>query len=88
MIHKIINDNAPKCLTEIIKNQCGSTNYNLRLSNRNIEIPSVRTECYKRSFTVSDPLLWNFLPNSLKEETNLLIFKHKIKTNDFYIDNL
>ena len=88
MMHKIINSNAPKYLTQIIKNHCGSNNYNLRSSSRNIEIPSVRTEYYKRSFAVPGLLLWNSLPNSLKEETNFSTFKHKIKTHDFCTGNI
>ena len=80
MMHKIINKNAPKYLIEIIKNQCGSNNYNLRSPSRNIEIPSVRTECYKRSFAVSELLLRNSLPTLSKKRPIFPKLNTKLKS--------
>ena len=88
MIHKIMNNCAPSYLSEMLENQFGPTNYNLRSSEKSIQIPKVRTKCYKRSFAVSGPILWNSLPNSLKEEKSLQKFKQKIKTHNFCIDNM
>lgn len=88
MMHKIINGCAPSYLTEMFEKQFGSTVYNLRSSDKNIQIPKVRTESYKRSFAVSGSMLWNSLPNSLKNEKILSKFKKGIRTHNFCIDNI
>lgn len=88
MMYKIVNGYSPSYLSEMFEKQFGSTIYNLRSSDRNVQIPNVRTECYKRSFAVSGSLLWNSLPIELKEEKSLSKFKTKIKKHNFCIDNL
>ena len=88
MMHKIKNENVPKYLTEMFEKQFGSSNYHLRSSDKNVEIPNVRTDCYKRSFAVSGAVLWNFLPDSLKEIKNLSNFKQKMKSTMFCTDDL
>ena len=67
MTHKIVNGQAPSYLTEISEKQIGLTVYNLRTSN-NIQILKVRTKSYYDSFGVSGPIMWNSLPDSLKNE--------------------
>ena len=57
MMHKIVNGCAPSSLSEMFEKQFDSSIYNLRSSDRNIQIPNVRTECYKRSFAVSGSIL-------------------------------
>ena len=58
-------------------------------NNLNVQIPNVRTECYKKSFAVSASFLWNSLPNDLKEEKSLSKFKTQIKKHNYFcIDNL
>ena len=79
MMHKIMNDNAPSYLSDFFDKAIGHSSYNLRSSNRNVSVPAVRTECYKRSFAVTASSLWNSLPDSLKCETSLRKFKHELK---------
>ena len=86
MMHKIVNGHAPTYLREMFENQMASTNYSLRSSN-NVQIPLVRTDCYKGSFAVSGAVLWNSLPDFLKNEQSLVKFKNHIKNFDFCIDN-
>ena len=88
MMHKIKNENVPKYLTQMFEKQFGSSNYYLRSSDKNVEIPNVRTDCYKRSFAVSGAVLWNSLPDSLKEIKNLSNFKQKMKSTMFCTDDL
>ena len=87
MMHKIVNGQAPSYLTEISEKQIGSTVYNLRTSN-NIQISKVRTKSYYDSFGVSGPIMWNSLPDSLKNEKNLSKFKKEIRNHNFCIDNI
>ena len=87
-MHKIMNGNSPSYQSEMFEKQSGSTIYDLRSSDLNVQIPNVRTECYKKSFAVSAAFLWNSLPNELKEEKSLSKFKIQIKKHNFYIDNL
>ena len=58
-------------LSEMFEKQSGSTTYDLRSSDLNVQIP----ECYKKSIAVSAAFLWNSLPNELKEEKSLSKFK-------------
>ena len=88
MMHKIVNGHAPSYLSEIFDKQFGSTVYNLR-SDNNIQIPTVRTKSYKDSFAISGSrMMWNSLPNSVKNKRDLSKFKNEIRKYKFSIDNI
>ena len=49
---------------------------------------TLRKTFASRSFSIMGPILWNRLPNSVKDKGNIDIFKKKLKTflftnNDF-----
>ena len=57
-----------------------SYNYVLRSShNLMLNIPKANTEAFKKSFSDSGPLLWNRLPNELKDNDSLSSFKTVLK---------
>lgn len=51
-----------------------------RGNNVDLAIPRVRTTLYKYSIHCTAPHCWNDLPNHLKQITNLVAFKTKLKT--------
>ena len=54
------------------------TNYNLRSANL-LEIPKARSITYgTNAFTFQASLLWNSLPDEIKNETSVIKFKRKL----------
>ena len=83
MTFKILHDLSPKYLLDLISIQHPSS-YNLKRNDhgRLLERPSVKTKktLGDRAFQVAAPFLWNKLPRSARETTNLEPFKILIKT--------
>ena len=80
---KILHSLLPKYLSDLISIQQPSS-YNLRRNDngRLLERPSAKTKktLGDRAFQVAAPFLWNKLPRSAREATNLESFKTLIKT--------
>ena len=80
---KILHGLSPKYLSDLISIQQPSS-YHLRRNDngRLLERPSVKTKktLGDRAFQVAAPFLWNKLPRSAREATNLESFKTLIKT--------
>ena len=83
MTFKILHDLSPKYLSDLISIQHPSS-YHLKHNDngRLLERPSVKTKktLGDRAFQVAAPFLWNKLPRSAREATNLEPFKILIKT--------
>ena len=80
---KILHGLSPKYLLDLISTQQPSFYYLRRNDNgRLLERPSVKTKktLGDRTFQVAAPFLWNKLPRSAREATNLESFKILIKT--------
>ena len=80
---KILHGLSPKYLSDFISIQ-QPLSYNLRHNDngRLLERPSAKTKktTGDRAFQVATPFLWNKLPRSAREATNLESFKTLIKT--------
>ena len=80
---KILHGLSPKYLSDLISIQQPSS-YHLRCNDngRLLERPSVKTEktLGDRAFQIAAPFLWNKLPRSVRQATNLESFKTLIKT--------
>ena len=83
MVWKCLNDQAPSYLVELIHSDCKKRP--LRSSSSNLlVIPKTNRKTFgDRSFTVSDPVLWNKLPTDLRVCKALEQFKSKLKTWEF-----
>ena len=79
IMHKINNGTAPSYLTEMCQIPEASV-HNLRSSSENIKLPKVHSESYKRSFAVSGTMVWNSLPDSLKQVKNQKTLIKSIKS--------
>ena len=79
-MHKIVHDNAPTYLCNLIPKDIETNRYNLR-NQGNIKIPRTRTETFKKSFIPSATNLWNNLPSNQKllDYDN---FKDSLKPDD------
>ena len=62
-----------------------SNRHSARLSNGStcLQVPRVKTETGRKAFSHSGPLLWNQLPNNIKNTTDLNRFKHVFKICTF-----
>jgi hypothetical protein len=90
MMHKIIkilNHKAPLCFLGLFRPETGANFYDLRSSTKNVELPFIRTEYYKRGFVYSGAKVWNSLPEVLKKESSLKRFKELLKNINFSADH-
>ena len=80
---KILNGLAPAYLCELLhfKSTCKSLRSE---SKQELAVPRTRTVSYgDRAFSVIAPILWNVLPQDIRFETELTLFKTKLKTHLF-----
>ena len=75
---KILNNEAPSYIDEIIRNfKTHNNEYNLR--NTNLRHPTPSTTSYQKSFFISTIDLWNNIDPELKNCTSLYSFKSTLK---------
>ena len=78
LFHKIVHNIAPSYLRDLLPLTVGqNTHYHLRNQMNFIE-PRCRLDLYRKSFFPSTINMWNSLPQSLREITNLNSFKRSI----------
>ena len=80
---KALNDLAPDYLSDILKLR--KAPHSLRSEIKLLlDVPRTRTCTYgDRAFSVCAPALWNALPDEIRFETELSVFKTKLKTHLF-----
>ena len=69
----------PSYLSGMLTRTSSLSDYGLRSSRMNIELPKNRPDYFQNSFTFMGAKVWSNLPNSLKEEKSLDRFKSKLK---------
>jgi hypothetical protein len=80
-MYNCIHGNAPSHLVNSIVMACDVHDVNTRLaSTLNVAIPECRTEIFKRSFIYRASVIWNQLPEEIKDCDNVDIFKSKVRT--------
>ena len=73
---KVLNNLTPQYLNVFkLVSQISTRTIRQSISNTRLYIPKVRTEYYKRSFTISSAILWNELPESVRNCSSLASFK-------------
>ncbi|CAH3046488.1 unnamed protein product [Porites lobata] len=77
MMFKSLNEQAPVYLQNLFHER--STDYDLRNSFHKLTLPRPRTNYLKRSFSYSGALLWNSLPENVRETKSVRKFKEQIK---------
>ena len=87
LIFKCIHGLAPDYLCNEITMAIEVTTRNSRFINSNdVYVPITNTECVKKSFSYRGPVVWNALPDDLKECANLNTFKYKVR--DYFLSKL
>ncbi|CAH3021640.1 unnamed protein product, partial [Porites evermanni] len=76
MMFKSLNEQAPVYLQNLFHER--STDYDLRNSFHKLTLPRPRTNYLKRSFSYSGALLWNSLPENVREIKSVSKFKEQI----------
>ena len=80
LMFKILKGNMPSYLRTLFSIR--NTEYNLRNNQLKRNLPKPRTNYSKRSFSYNGALLWNSLPEEMR---NLTVFpQFKKATNDYY----
>ena len=76
----LLDDLAPAYIKNLLKNYYPPRD--LRSSKKNLlVVPAFRTNSYgRRAFSVVAPLLWNSLPQHIRDAGSLDIFKRRLKT--------
>ena len=55
--------------------------YSLRnVASEKLQIPKAKTDLFKKTFTYSEPKVWNELPFSLRQASSHNAFKTKVKS--------
>ena len=82
--YKAMHGLAPEYLKDIIDMKQNNTTYSLQSndSSFNLKAPSIKTfkTLGDRCFMIAAPKLWNALPQELREETSVDLFKRRLKT--------
>ena len=79
MVFKILRNIMPSWLFNLIT--VGDRRNRQTRSDNDLFIPRTSTNLGSRSFIIQGPSVWNKLPNSLKEVTNINSFKTSLKTH-------
>ena len=79
---KALNNQAPKYLSDLI--QTYTPNRTLRSQDQHLlKIPRIKGNSGSKSFSHSAPTIWNSLPATLRECTNISNFKKLLKSYIF-----
>ena len=77
---------SPQYLSDILKCKKTIHNYQLRIvlkDEYNLELPKVKLEVFKRSFSYNGVVAWNELPIDVKLSETLSVFKQRCKAYIF-----
>ena len=82
MVHKCLNDKAPGYLKDLlIVNKPTKIGLRSNQFGNILVIPCTRCKTFAdRAFSIYGPKMWNSLPEHLRTECNIEIFKSKLKT--------
>ena len=80
LMYSSIHGNAPDYLCNSITMACESNDVNTRLSNTlKVELPTCKTNVFKKSFVYRGSVMWNSLPSVVHESSSLSSFKNHVK---------
>ena len=81
LVFKCLNNMGPSYLKDLLKPYSPETSCELRsLQEYPLDIPNIKLEYGRRSFSYCGPKIWNSLPAHLKTDITLNSFKSKLKT--------
>ena len=85
LVHKCLMGNAPMYVQDLLQeHEGGRRHLRSNIKHKHLQIPHIKKKTFAaRSFSILGPVLWNELPNELKEVDNTSNFKRKLKTHLF-----
>ena len=79
MMHKSLNDLAPKYLCDLFVRLSDFHILELRNTKNNLAVPLMRTVSGQRAFSYRGIKVWNKLNNIIKEATSVYSFKSRLR---------
>ena len=79
MVHKILKEMCPEILIGKFIRRTQISKYESRRTN-DLQIPKLRLEFSKNSFSYVGAKIWNDIPNDIRNMESTHLFKHKMKT--------
>ena len=83
MMHRIVNNTAPVCLTSHFVCPCDLASYNLRGNEYKLAVTQPHTKFYERSLSHSGGVLWNSFPPEVRQLTFPNVFNGKLRDLNF-----
>ena len=85
LMYSVYHRTCPEYLTELVTLcSVASRRSGLRSENTlNFCLPRLKTKFGERAFSFAGPQVWNALPDSLRREQSLAVFKRNLKTHFF-----
>ena len=83
MMYNTVNNQTPDYISSRFFPRNERLTYNLRNVDCKLSVLQPRTNYGKRSFSYSGAVLWNGLPNEIKQSTSLNDFKTKLRNHTF-----
>ena len=85
LMHRCLNGQAPEYLTELVRRN-SDLGYMETRGYGKVHLDSVRTNWFKKSFSIRAAQEWNSLPLELREIQSSAVFKKHLK--NFFLDQL
>ena len=79
MVHKILKEMCPEILKGKFMRRTHASKYETRRIN-DLQIPKLRLELSKKSFSYVGAKVWNDIPNDIRNAESTHPFKHKMKS--------
>ena len=78
MVHKILNEQCPEILKQNLTNRSHFSKYETRRAN-DLQIPPLRLEITKKSFSYKGAKVWNDIPNYIGNVESAALFKKQVR---------
>ena len=82
-MYKALNNETPEYWSSIFINQMDLMPYNLRNTVNKLAVPLPRPETFKKSLSYNGAVLWNSLPDLLRQVSSPTSFKSSSRCHNF-----
>ena len=81
-VFKCLDGSFPNYMSDMLSYTSEYNEYNTRnVSNNELYVPRPRLDLYRQSFQYTGPMLYNSLPNTIKNVESLLCFKKELRSH-------
>ena len=82
LVYDCLKNTAPEVIGQLVQAKSQSNSYSFREKTQNpqdLEEPKFNTKQGRSGFRAQAPLLWNKIPNDMREAENKITFKNQLK---------